>query len=143
MNYSDFRTGLTFGAVFQELKVEQMGAFEREGRRMFITRHTVLGRWHQHKLTGWAIYQREKPSRMTIICANSHEVDTGIPCGEVRYWGTCGCTTVTVHYSGLHSWCNGCGANVSRRRVEKCGHVPAGSGERLYCVKCGEQVDDL
>ncbi|GIU68260.1 MAG: hypothetical protein KatS3mg001_110 [Candidatus Pacearchaeota archaeon] len=49
ISYSDFRTGLTFRAVYQELKIEQTIAYNREGRRMFITRHTVLGRWREIK----------------------------------------------------------------------------------------------
>ena len=47
--YEDFRTGLMFRAVYEDLNYEQKQVFESEGRRMFITRHTVLGRWHQIK----------------------------------------------------------------------------------------------
>jgi peptidoglycan/xylan/chitin deacetylase (PgdA/CDA1 family) len=47
--YNDFRTGLDFRSVYLELKIEQRIAYNKEGRRMFITRHTVLGRWHEIK----------------------------------------------------------------------------------------------
>lgn len=53
MEYHVFRTGLTFTAVRQLLAYEARLAFEREGRRMFITRATVLGRWHQMKQEMW------------------------------------------------------------------------------------------
>ena len=56
--YADFRTGLTFKAVLHGLKAEARHVMEREGRRMFITRHTVLGRWHQIKKESYAGYLR-------------------------------------------------------------------------------------
>lgn len=37
-----------------ELAEEARRAFENEGRRMFVTRHTVMGRWKQRK---WEAYQ--------------------------------------------------------------------------------------
>lgn len=57
--YDDFRTGFTFSAVYQELKIEQKKAHEFEGRRMFITRHTVLGRWHQIKKEMYSNYRKQ------------------------------------------------------------------------------------
>jgi len=46
--YEDFRTGLTFGAVRELLGFEQDAAYKR-GQYMFVSRGTVLGRWHQLK----------------------------------------------------------------------------------------------
>jgi len=47
-SYNDFRTGLTFKDVRQILKHESKIKYNK-GEYMFITRHTVLGRWHQIK----------------------------------------------------------------------------------------------
>lgn len=58
MTYDQYRTGLTFAAVSQALHVEARNVFETEGRRMFITRRTVLGRWHQIKRESFAAYVR-------------------------------------------------------------------------------------
>ena len=46
--YNDFKTGFTFEDIFWILKSEAR-RIEEDGNRMFITRHTVLGRWHQYK----------------------------------------------------------------------------------------------
>lgn len=56
LRYEEFRTGLTFGDVAAELRNEAHQVFEQEGRRMFWTRNTVLGRWHQHKQAAYAHY---------------------------------------------------------------------------------------
>lgn len=48
--YGDFRTGLTWQAVRDELAREQRQA-RAAGGYMFVSRGTVLGRWRQHKLT--------------------------------------------------------------------------------------------
>ena len=58
VSYQDFYCGLTFAEVRQELAVEVRNVFEREGRRMFVTRHTVLGRMRQHKLAAWDARQK-------------------------------------------------------------------------------------
>ena len=58
MTYDQFRTGLTFRDVHAGLVVEAQRVYAREGRRMFITRHTVLGRWRQIKLGSWAAAMR-------------------------------------------------------------------------------------
>lgn len=58
MNYEDFRTGLTFAAVAEMLRQEARVKFETTGERMFITRSTVLGRWHQIKRESFAAYKR-------------------------------------------------------------------------------------
>jgi hypothetical protein len=53
-DYDNFRTGLTFVEVWEMLRIEQ-----REGKRRHITRHTVLGRWHEIKLrmfSDWTEY---------------------------------------------------------------------------------------
>ncbi len=47
--YDTFRTGLTFNDIRQILKFEQRRKYEK-GEYMFITRHTVLGRWREIKL---------------------------------------------------------------------------------------------
>lgn len=57
-SYDQFRCGLTFADVAQELRREQRQALDMEGRRMFITRRTVLGRMHQHKETAYRDYRR-------------------------------------------------------------------------------------
>jgi len=46
--YKDFRTGLTFRDVRRMLSDENYRNY-LEGVYRFITRHTVLGRWHQIK----------------------------------------------------------------------------------------------
>lgn len=46
--YDNFRTNLTFAEVWEMLKIEQ-----NEGKRRHITRHTVLGKWHEIKLNMW------------------------------------------------------------------------------------------
>jgi hypothetical protein len=47
--YREFRTGLNYHEVWQELKGEQ-----KDGLRRWVTRHTVLGRWRQIKLQMFA-----------------------------------------------------------------------------------------
>lgn len=59
MTYDEFRTGLTFRCVFEMLRVEAMQK-EAQGERMFITRHTVLGRWHQIKRESYEGYRRSR-----------------------------------------------------------------------------------
>jgi len=46
--YKTYRTGLTFKRVRQMLYQEQTERIN-SGDPMFVTRHTVLGRWHQIK----------------------------------------------------------------------------------------------
>lgn len=58
LTYQEYRTGETFGTVAMALREEARLIFENEGRRMFITRHTILGRWHQMKVTNYAAYVR-------------------------------------------------------------------------------------
>lgn len=47
-NYEDFRTGYTFKDVRRMLQREADGRYAK-GEYMFITRHTVLGRWKEIK----------------------------------------------------------------------------------------------
>lgn len=54
--YTVFRTGLTFADICAELRREAAQAFDLEGRRMFWTRSTVLGRWMQRKGEMYAAY---------------------------------------------------------------------------------------
>lgn len=49
LSYDQFRTGLTFTDIVAELEVEAARRFDQSGERMFITRHTILGRWCEHK----------------------------------------------------------------------------------------------
>jgi hypothetical protein len=56
MTYNEFRTGLTFTEVRQMLKIESLRKKEN-GDKMFVTRATVLGRWHQIKQEMWKVYQ--------------------------------------------------------------------------------------
>lgn len=56
--YQDWTPGLSFADTRAELDREARYVFATEGRRMFITRHTVLGRMHQHKLEAWQHRQR-------------------------------------------------------------------------------------
>jgi len=46
--YRELKTGLTFASVSRDLAIEQRNKRENF-EYMFITRHTVLGRWHQYK----------------------------------------------------------------------------------------------
>lgn len=52
ITYDEFRTGLTFADVRALLKVEQDRAYA-EGRYMWVSRSTVLGRWREIKLNMW------------------------------------------------------------------------------------------
>ena len=48
VEYNEFRTGFTFGEVREMLQHEANKRYAR-GEYMFITRATVLGRWHEIK----------------------------------------------------------------------------------------------
>ena len=54
--YNEFRTGLTFKEVRRSLKREADKLREKENKYMFITRKTVLGRWHQIKKSMYKEY---------------------------------------------------------------------------------------
>lgn len=54
--YHRYRTGMTFGEVRMQLAEEARQALEQEGRRMFVSRSTVLGRWRQLKLASYRGY---------------------------------------------------------------------------------------
>ena len=57
-SYSEFRTHLTFADVRRILQREQR--LKRENfEYMFVTRKTVLGRWHQIKKTMYQSYLQE------------------------------------------------------------------------------------
>jgi hypothetical protein len=45
-NYRDFKTGLSYYEVWQVLRQET-----ETGKRTHVTRHTVLGKWHEMKLS--------------------------------------------------------------------------------------------
>jgi len=50
VSYERHRTGLKFKDVAHILGYEQQQKRD-QGKYMFITRHTVLGRWHELKMT--------------------------------------------------------------------------------------------
>lgn len=56
--YDRFSCGLTFAEIVQELRREARQVMELEGRRMFWTRRTVLGRMREHKLAAYESYSR-------------------------------------------------------------------------------------
>jgi hypothetical protein len=58
ITYSEFRTGYTFKEIRHILKREAKRKYEK-GEYMFITRHTVLGRWRELKLEMWNHFQSE------------------------------------------------------------------------------------
>ena len=45
-DYDSFKTGLNYYEVWQALRQEK-----EAGKRHHITRHTVLGKWHEMKLS--------------------------------------------------------------------------------------------
>ena len=65
--YNNFRTGLTFKQVSQILYRIQR-ALSEKGEYMFITRHTVLGRWMEIKKDMFSLYGEEPmPDRKTML----------------------------------------------------------------------------
>jgi len=56
LSYKEFRTGLSFKDVRRILKKESERKL-KHNEYMFITRHTVLGRWHQIKKQMYKEYQ--------------------------------------------------------------------------------------
>jgi hypothetical protein len=57
VRYREFRTGLTFADVRRMLQAEQRAKAE-SGERMYVTRKTVLGRWHSLKKQAWNHYRK-------------------------------------------------------------------------------------
>lgn len=62
--YDRFRTGLTFGEIRQALKDESITRQRQidaglHVRPLFVTRRTVLGRWHELKQSMYSQYVRE------------------------------------------------------------------------------------
>lgn len=57
LSYDQFRTGLTFRDVYIILDRERK-ALRQRGAYMFITRHTVLGRWREIKLRMYKEYEQ-------------------------------------------------------------------------------------
>ncbi len=53
--YDKYRSGLTFETVRELLKAEQNAAYAA-GQYMWVTRATVLGRWHELKLDQYDRY---------------------------------------------------------------------------------------
>jgi hypothetical protein len=64
--YEKFRTGLTFKDVSKILYREQQRLRE-QNYYMFITRHTILGRWREIKLDMFKPYREHIPSRKEML----------------------------------------------------------------------------
>ena len=47
--YNQFKTGYTFKEIRRMLKIESERKFREKNEIMYVTRHTVLGRWKQLK----------------------------------------------------------------------------------------------
>ena len=45
-DYQEFRTGYSYADIYQMLRYEC-----EQGKRRHVTRHTVLGKWHEIKLS--------------------------------------------------------------------------------------------
>ena len=58
--YAEFRVGTTFREMRRELGIEQECVRAKQGRYMFVTRRTVLGRLRERKLDAWKISGIEK-----------------------------------------------------------------------------------
>ena len=56
VTYEQFRTGLTFKDV-RELLWHEQQAVKDTGNYMFVSRGTVLGRWHEIKKSMWHRFQ--------------------------------------------------------------------------------------
>jgi hypothetical protein len=57
--YKEFRTGLSFKDIRKDLKVEQERKYRDYNEYMFVTRHTVLGRWREIKLKMFSQFQKD------------------------------------------------------------------------------------
>lgn len=57
--YKELKTGFTFNDIRQMLYKESKEKRERNNEHMFITRHTILGRWHEMKLRIWKEIQNQ------------------------------------------------------------------------------------
>lgn len=59
-SYEKFRSSVDWHEAKAELEREAAMAWDREGRRMFITRHTILGRMRQRKLEAYNAAKRRR-----------------------------------------------------------------------------------
>ena len=59
VSYQEFKSGYTFREIRENLKVEARRKHEINGEYMFITGHTVLGRWRELKLQLWDRFQED------------------------------------------------------------------------------------
>jgi hypothetical protein len=64
--FESFRTGLTWGEVYESLRAECAS-----GRRTHVTRATVLGKWHEIKLAMWADRQSEQEWYNELACGRA------------------------------------------------------------------------
>jgi len=68
--YDRLRTGLTFKSVRRDLAVEQRAKKGSRGKGceyMFVTRRTVLGRWHEIKQDMFRYLENEDVSREEML----------------------------------------------------------------------------
>jgi len=59
IEYNEFKTGYTFIEIRRMLKIESERKFRERNEIMYVTRHTVLGRWRQLKLELWKQFQKD------------------------------------------------------------------------------------
>jgi DNA-binding transcriptional MerR regulator len=59
ITYNQFRTGYTFKEIRRMLKIESERKFRERNEIMYVTRHTVLGRWKQLKEEMWNQFQKD------------------------------------------------------------------------------------
>ena len=57
--YIQFKTGYTFTEIRRMLKIESERKFRERNEIMYVTRHTVLGRWKQLKTEMWNQFQKD------------------------------------------------------------------------------------
>lgn len=59
IEYEEFRTGYTFKEIRRILLIDARRKYEITNQYVFISRHTVLGRWRQIKLEMWNQFQKD------------------------------------------------------------------------------------
>lgn len=91
--YAKFRTGLTFGDVRRMLAVEQRQTRDYTGDYMFVSRSTVLGRWHEIKQGMW---RGDPPPDRNVTCVECQELadleDICADCGDCHDCCSCSVT---------------------------------------------------
>lgn len=72
--YKEFATGLTFGDVRRLLAVEQRHTRDFTGDYMYVSRSTVLGRWHEIKQAMWRGEPPPEELEGGVDCLGCHDV---------------------------------------------------------------------